>query len=114
VTPNQYIKESARTDNTTVYSIPVEVEHGAMGISTEAGEIMDIVKKAVFYSVQIKKEHLQEELGDLLWYVACILRYYGWTFEEIMEINIEKLHKRYKEKFSTEEAIIRNDVVEKS
>jgi len=45
---------------------------------------------------------LREEIGDILWYLAAIIRAEGWEFEDIMEENINKLRKRYPEKFTTE------------
>ena len=45
---------------------------GAVGINSEGGEIMEIVKKLVFQGKPWSDEtvfHLKRELGDVLWYV---------------------------------------------
>ena len=40
--------------------------HMAAGISGEAGEVLDIVKKAFAYGKPIDRAHLIEELGDAI------------------------------------------------
>lgn len=68
---------------------------GAMGISGEAGEVTDYLKKVVFHSHELDKEKVAEELGDVLWYIACTAEIIGYDLEQIAEINIQKLKKRY-------------------
>jgi NTP pyrophosphatase (non-canonical NTP hydrolase) len=75
---------------------------GAMGISGEAGEVTDYLKKVVFHSHELNKEKLAEELGDVLWYLACTAELIGYDLEEIAEMNIEKLKKRYPEGWDVE------------
>lgn len=67
----------------------------AMGISGEAGEVTDYLKKVVFHDHNLNKEKVLEELGDVLWYVACTAEILGFNLEQIAEMNIEKLKKRY-------------------
>ena len=70
----------------------------AVGMSAEAGEFTEIVKKMVFQGKpwnEANKEHLIIELGDVMWYVAqaCIaLQVY---FEDVIKGNVKKLEKRY-------------------
>ena len=67
-------------------------------MSAESGEFLEIVKKMVFqgkpWSVD-NREHLIIELGDVLWYVAQACMALGVDFEEVLEINVKKLEKRY-------------------
>lgn len=86
----------------------VRLLHGAMGLSTEANELLDQMKKVIFYGKPIDKVNLKEEVGDVLWYCAVILDTLGVSFEEAMQTNIDKLRKRYGDKFTEEAAINRN------
>jgi NTP pyrophosphatase (non-canonical NTP hydrolase) len=83
--------------------------HGAMGISTEANEILDAVKKSLFYGKPFDLINLQEEIGDCFWYLAVLAKEAGMSFEDIMKQNIAKLKARYPEKF-TEHAALNRDL----
>jgi NTP pyrophosphatase (non-canonical NTP hydrolase) len=78
--------------------------HGAMGVCTEAGEIMDAVKKSLFYNRVLDRANLIEEMGDAFWYLALMADELGVSFEEIWERNINKLKLRYPEQFTPEAA----------
>lgn len=86
----------------------VQLLHAAMGIVTEAGEVLDQLKKSFFYGREIDEVNLKEELGDLFWYMAVMANSLNISFEEAMRINTEKLRARYSEKFSEEAALTRN------
>ena len=69
-----------------------------VGINAEGGEFLEIIKKMVFQGKpwnDDNREHLIIELGDLLWYVAQATQALGVSFEEVIEINVRKLEKRY-------------------
>ena len=83
--------------------------HAAMGITTEAGEFVDPLKKHIFYGKELDTENLKEELGDLLWYIGIACDTLGVTVREVMEANIAKLRKRYPEQFTEEDALERKD-----
>ncbi|AYF44914.1 MULTISPECIES: nucleoside triphosphate pyrophosphohydrolase family protein [Halobacteriovorax] len=78
--------------------------HAGIGISTEAGEFLDALKKHIFYGKELDRVNLAEELGDLFWYMAIVGDELGIKFEDVMERNITKLKARYGEKFSEEKA----------
>ena len=78
--------------------------HGSCGIATEAGELLDAMKKHIFYGKEIDTVNVVEELGDLMWYTAIILDELGVEFEDVMEKNINKLKTRYGNKFSEHNA----------
>ena len=70
----------------------------AVGMSAESGEFLEIVKKMVFQGKpwsDANREHLLIELGDILWYVAQATQALGVDFDTVIEMNIEKLEKRY-------------------
>ncbi|MGL4451400.1 MAG: nucleoside triphosphate pyrophosphohydrolase family protein [Sarcina sp.] len=70
-----------------------------LGLTGEAGESVDIIKKGVFHGHDLDKAHLKNELGDVLWYVAALASTINVSLEEIAQINIDKLRKRYPEGF---------------
>ena len=72
----------------------------ALGISAEAGEFTEIVKKIVLQGKPYTLDnvfHLKRELGDICWYLAQAFMALDTNFEEILEMNFEKLSARYPE-----------------
>lgn len=82
--------------------------HAVIGLSTESNELLDQFKKHVFYNRELDLVNLKEELGDVMWYIAILLRELDVKFEDVLDWNIEKLKKRYGEKFDTQKSIDRN------
>jgi NTP pyrophosphatase (non-canonical NTP hydrolase) len=70
--------------------------HMSVGISGEAGELLDAVKKAAVYNKPIDRANVVEELGDLEFYMEGLRQNLGITREETLEANIAKLGVRYK------------------
>lgn len=69
--------------------------HMAIGVSGEAGELLDAIKKKVIYRKPLDMENILEELGDIEFYLEGIRQGLGVTREECLAANIEKLGKRY-------------------
>ena len=70
----------------------------AVGMSAEAGEFTEVVKKVIFQGKPWNEDnafHLKRELGDILWYVAQACMALDTNFDEIMEMNVDKLKARY-------------------
>lgn len=82
--------------------------HAAMGLCTEAGEFMDMIKKHILYGKDIDITNLVEELGDSNWYEALALDEVNVPFEIVFDTNIRKLKLRYPNKFTEKEALNRN------
>jgi NTP pyrophosphatase (non-canonical NTP hydrolase) len=82
--------------------------HAAMGLVDEANEFQVALKKHVFYGKEVDNTNLKEELGDLLWYLTIALDTLESSYEEVMQMNLEKLRKRYGVKFSEEKAVNRD------
>lgn len=104
---NKYQEEAKRTLASTGSRLADEL-HMAMGMVTEAGELIDVYKKNLAYKKEIDYVNLKEELGDILWYIANLCNINDWDIEDVLEININKLKVRYPEKFTQENAINRN------
>ena len=69
-----------------------------VGLAAESGEFLEIVKKMVFQCKpwsDANREHLLIELGDVMWYVAQACMALDVDFEEVLEMNVKKLEKRY-------------------
>jgi NTP pyrophosphatase (non-canonical NTP hydrolase) len=81
-----------------------------MGLSTESAEVLDAVKKHIYYGKELDLTNLVEELGDIFWYAAILVDSSAseQSFESIMERNIAKLRARYGERFSEKSAIKRD------
>jgi NTP pyrophosphatase (non-canonical NTP hydrolase) len=90
------------------YTIHPDIIHGIEGCGTEAGELLDALKRAQFYGTPLDKTNIKEELGDLQWYIALLCDHYGWTQEDIISTNVAKLRARYPEGFSQIAAEVRN------
>ena len=83
--------------------------HAALGISSDAGELVDAIKKHVIYRKPLDMENVLEEIGDCLWFLALAANTLGVPLSMIAMNNIGKLAKRYPEKYSDEAAIARAD-----
>lgn len=86
----------------------IRLLHAALGLSTEAGEVLDVLKKHIYYGKPIDEVNLIEEVGDACWYLAVMLDALSSNFSESMTLNILKLRKRYGESFSSEKAVHRD------
>jgi len=82
--------------------------HYIMGIVTESAELLDPFKKSLAYNKPLDWVNVQEEIGDLVWYLANFCRINNLDLESILENNIKKLRARYPEKFDSEHAIYRD------
>ena len=72
----------------------------ALGMSAEAGEFTEVVKKIILQGKPYNEEnvfHMKRELGDICWYIAQACMALDTNFREIMEMNYEKLSARYPE-----------------
>jgi NTP pyrophosphatase (non-canonical NTP hydrolase) len=70
----------------------------AVGMSAEAGEFTEIVKKIVFQGKPVNDEnlfHMKRELGDIMWYVAQACMGLNVSIDEVIEMNVHKLMARY-------------------
>ena len=73
----------------------LELLHYAFGIAGEAGELVDAVKKYFFYNQELDIENVEEELGDLLFYIQAMVNVLGLNLLDVIENNKEKLENRY-------------------
>lgn len=88
--------------------------HGALGVATEAGELLDVLKKNHAYGRGLDHANIREEIGDVLWYLALLARATGTNLDQIAATNVAKLKQRYPEKFTNELALNRNLAAERA
>jgi NTP pyrophosphatase (non-canonical NTP hydrolase) len=70
----------------------------ALGLTAESGEFTEVVKKIVFQGKPYNKDnvfHMKRELGDICWYIAQACMALDTTFDELIEMNVDKLKARY-------------------
>ena len=70
----------------------------AVGLSAESGEFTEIVKKIIFQGKPYNDDniyHMKRELGDIMWYLAQACMALNTNFNEILEMNVDKLSSRY-------------------
>ena len=70
----------------------------ALGLTAEAGEFTEVVKKIILQGKPYNEEnvfHMKRELGDICWYIAQACMALDTTFDEIIEMNVDKLKARY-------------------
>ena len=113
MTGNEYQQLAMRTNdelNTTRLTNAIfdchtittaQLINGVLGLTGEAGEVSDLVKKGIFHEKGIDLEHLKKELGDCAWYLAMICDACGFTLDDVMQTNINKLKARYPQGFDT-------------
>ena len=70
----------------------------ALGLTAESGEFTEVVKKIILQGKPYNEDnvfHMKRELGDICWYIAQACMALDTTFDEIIEMNVEKLEARY-------------------
>ncbi|QDB70911.1 hypothetical protein [Pseudomonas virus PBPA162] len=86
----------------------VELVHGIIGVATEAGEMVAALLESFNNGKPLDLVNMVEETGDVMWYLAAILKNCNSTFEKAQQINIQKLRQRFGDKFSSYDALNRN------
>lgn len=121
---NDYQEKALRTWNGD-NSVEFRLQNVALGLAGEAGEVADMVKKAIHHGhgfsrgvtwnrKAVDTNEVAKELGDILYYISVGAHELGYSLQEIAEININKLAKRYPEGFSVEASINRVDTKEEN
>jgi hypothetical protein len=96
----------------------IDMLHAAIGMSTEAAELLDALKKHIYYGKDLDMVNIDEELGDSNWYQSLMIhsmrmKKHNVTWEYLWEKNINKLKARYGDKFTSEAAIKRDLTIER-
>jgi NTP pyrophosphatase (non-canonical NTP hydrolase) len=79
----------------------------SMGIAGESGELIDMLKKSLYHDHELNIHEVIKEVGDIMWYIANLCNELNLDLSQILDINIEKLLKRYPDGFDTKKSINR-------
>ena len=83
--------------------------HSAVGISGEAGELLDHMKKVIWQDHPCDTGYITLELGDILFYLTSMCNCLHISIDDICKLNIEKLTKRYPDGVFDKERSINRD-----
>ena len=70
----------------------------ALGLTAESGEFTEVVKKIILQGKPYNEDnvfHMKRELGDICWYIVQACMALDTTFDEVIEMNVDKLKARY-------------------
>lgn len=109
MTINDYQQAALRTADKGRLSDKEMLTNGVLGLSGESGECADIVKKHLFQGHELDADKLANELGDVAWYLAVTAKAIGLDLETVLQMNVDKLYKRYPDGFSAERSIHREE-----
>ena len=70
----------------------------ALGLTAESGEFTEVVKKIILQGKPYNEDNvfnMKRELGYICWYIAQACMALDTSFDEIIEMNVDKLKARY-------------------
>lgn len=102
-----YQMQASRTINNDLTK-DEKILHALHGMVGEIGEIHSLYQK-VYQGHELDENHLQKEVGDLLWFIAEFCTANGWWMTDIMQMNIDKLIARFPDGFSSDKSLNRKD-----
>jgi NTP pyrophosphatase (non-canonical NTP hydrolase) len=86
------------TNKTAIYPKDEPLYYTVLGLVNEAGEVAGVVKKIMRDDNKIvtpeKREKIIAECGDVMWYLARIAQELGFSLEEVIQKNHDKLEDR--------------------
>jgi NTP pyrophosphatase (non-canonical NTP hydrolase) len=95
MTINEY-QEGAR--RTAIYPSSRAIIYPTLGLTGEAGEVADKVKKVIRDNndefTPERRHQIALELGDVMWYAASLAHDLGYTLDDICQMNLDKLASR--------------------
>lgn len=115
---DRYQQAAARTANNDMGKVLKRLEenpvllqllNNATGLTGEAGEFADHIKKVVYHGHELDKDYLIKELGDLQYYVADAARVLNTALSSVAGQNIKKLQERYPDGFNEQDSINRKN-----
>lgn len=86
------------TKTTAIYPVEHALSYLSLGLTGEAGEVANKVKKVFrdsrVYTTNNEIDLIVDELGDILWYIAQLSNYLEVDFSRVVKVNKEKLNNR--------------------
>lgn len=110
---SEFVSSITKPPTDILYSLDTRkanLMHIAFGLSGEAGEYLDAVKKHTIYDKPLDIDNLNEEIGDILFFIQAHCNHFGVSFADLLSMNRQKLEQRYHEgKYSDQQAQERAD-----
>ncbi|GAB5054654.1 MULTISPECIES: nucleoside triphosphate pyrophosphohydrolase family protein [Pediococcus] len=88
---NDYQKKA----NRTLFGNEQVLTNCALGLASESGQVVDLVKNYTFHGKDLDRDELTKEMGDVLWYLSQVAEWADIPFEQVAQENIETLNQRY-------------------
>lgn len=107
MTFDQYQVAARRTQNPKL-TYEEKRNHALFGLCSEVGEVHGLFQK-VYQGHGLDKEKVKDEAGDIIWFLAELFDAVGLRFDDVAEFNIHKLENRYKNGFTVEESVNREE-----
>lgn len=85
--------------NRTLHGNEQVLTNCALGLASEAGQVLEVIRNYTFENHQMDQEELIKEMGDVLWYLSQIAEWANIPFEEVAKQNIGMLQQRYPERY---------------
>lgn len=104
---NEYQAEAERTMRIVPGAEFAQYATWALGLTGEAGEVAEHVKKYIGHGHPLDVVAIKKELGDVLWYVAALSKLCGFTLRDVAAANSLKLRERYPNGFTSEASLNR-------
>lgn len=98
MTPDEYRERNqarARGTNPTLEPDRSRLALYGLGLTGEAGEVADLIKKHLFHDQPLDRDAALKEMGDVLWYLDRLARALDFTMSDVMEANTAKLDERH-------------------
>ncbi|MBE5769723.1 MAG: nucleotide pyrophosphohydrolase [Clostridiales bacterium] len=105
---NDYQKEAMTLLNPDIPADQVLL-NAVLGLCGESGEAADLLKKHLFQGHELDKQTMMKELGDVAWYLAEACEGLGVRLSDVMQMNLDKLHRRYPDGFSADRSRCRQE-----
>lgn len=103
----EYQELAARTINKELNAVEQEF-HALHGMVGEIGEIHSLYQKK-YQGHVLDHNHVKKELVDLMWFIAEFCTAWGWSLDDVMQLNIDKLKARYPQGFEADKSLHRAD-----
>lgn len=103
---SEFLESIKRTKNPSI-GVEQTLINSLLGLSGETGEVLDLYKKHLYQGHDLDLTKVMNEVGDVLYYLYLLAHNQGFTIEECMLLNKQKLEKRYPDSFSAEKSIRR-------
>ncbi len=88
------IEYTAFVKETSLYPSEYNLIYPALGLCGEAGEVAEKIKKALRGDKPLDRAEVLKEASDVVWYVAAIAGDLGYTLQDVINANVEKLSSR--------------------